>query len=348
MGLLDLPVEILILIPNHLRNIEDFMSASSSCRTLRNAFQGTDPHQILRLAGAASRIFFHPDPYFLIAATVRQVSDWALESQENTEILRKAFMGGIEGLYDLCIEKAGLTMEDVRRLHAMRFTVLNPMSDFIDKIAGKQWYSTPNFWDGGVSDANTVACEAERALFQIIIYGELFSSTMRAHLQPELNLPRFDFHFRLDYIRYCIPDWICEMGAPGIDRPLPVGPYAPEEMKVNHLPADQIALNHVLNCRRWRESWERVRRQIGEDFQLEWKQDMWHSAVQCQGLEGLEMLRPGGVEKWRDRLTEIRNRIEKLEKMPEVYDFHPRSQQGTEYPFMANEVYILMCGLWPW
>lgn len=348
MELLDLPMEILILIPNYLRNIEDLMSASSSCRTLRKAFSGADPRQILRLAVAASRIFFRPDPYFLIAATVRQVSDWALQSEENTEALRKAFMGGVDGLYNLCIEKAGLTMEEIRKLHAMRFTTLNPVADLIDKVAGKQWYSTPNFWDGGVSDANTIYCEAERALFQIIIYGELFSSTMRAHLWPELKLPRFDFQFRLDYIRYCIPDWICEKGAPGIELPLPVGPYAPEAMKENPLPADQIALNHVLNCRRWRESWERVRRQIGEDFEVEWKQDMWHSAVQCQGLEGLEMLRPEGVEKWRGRLTEIRNQIERLEKKPEVYEFHPRNNPVTEYPFMAKEVYALMCGLWPW
>ncbi|KAE8448692.1 hypothetical protein EG329_008907 [Mollisiaceae sp. DMI_Dod_QoI] len=345
MELLDLPIEILVLIPNHLRDIEDFMNASSTCRTLRNAFLRTNPPQILRLSAAASRFFFRPDPYFLIAATVRQISDWALQTQENAEVLQQAFLGGITALYDLCIEKASLTMEDIRKLHAMRFTALNPASDLIDKAAGRQWYSTPNFWDGGVSDAVTIDCEADRAMYQIVIYGELFASTMRAYLEPELELPRFDIHMRLDYIRYCIPDWICHRGSPGLGLPLPVGPYDPKTM-AESLPADQIALQHILTCRRWREAWERARHQIGEDFEEEWRQDMWHSVVQCQGLEGLEMLRADGFEKWRTRLMEMRNQVEKLEKKPEMYKFGRFDNPGTEYPSMAKEVHVLMAGLW--
>jgi len=40
---------------------------------------------------------------------------------------------------------------------------------------------------------------------------------------------------------------------------------------------------------------------------------MWQSAVQIQGLEGLEMLRPGGVERWRSRLEAIRSAIRGME-----------------------------------
>ena len=49
---------------------------------------------------------------------------------------------------------------------------------------------------------------------------------------------------------------------------------------------------------------------MGPDFDEERRQQMWHFAVQMQGLSVLEMLRPGGVEKWRDRLEEMRRKME--------------------------------------
>lgn len=344
MQLLDLPMDILVLLPNHVHNIEDFMNASSSCTTLCNAFSSTKPNTILRLAAASRRIFFRPDPHFLIAATARQVSDWALESSENTEMLRLAFMGGVNALLELCVEKAGLMMNDIRRLHLMRFSTLNPVADLIDRSAGVQWYRQPDFWNGGASDAATIRCEPERAMYQIIIYGELFASTFQAHLEPERSLPRFSLEMRLEYIRYCIPDYCCSRGNPGAEAPKPVGPYAPELGE--HLEEDQIALNHVLGCRRWREAWEGLRHQVGEDFELEWKQDMWQSVMQCQGLYGLDMIRPGGVYEWRQRLEKIRGQIEALEQCPKVYSFGRYENPATDYPQMAKEVFHLMAGYW--
>jgi hypothetical protein len=48
--------------------------------------------------------------------------------------------------------------------------------------------------------------------------------------------------------------------------------------------------------------------------QQQWQQQqVWHSAVQLQGLEGLEMLRPGGVDQWQPRLEGIRAKIEALD-----------------------------------
>ncbi|KAG4416043.1 hypothetical protein IFR04_010806 [Cadophora malorum] len=346
MHLLDLPVELLALIPLHLRNIEDFTNASSSCRTLRNAFSKTRPNQILRLAAASSRVFFRPDPHFLIAATVRQVSDWALQSPENAEVLRAAFMGGVDSLLALCVEKAGITVEDIRRLYLMRFSTLNPVADLIDRSAGAQWYSAPNFWNGGVSDAATIHCDPTRTMYQIIIYGELFSSSFQALLQSEKQLSRFDINMRLDYIRYCIPDDICFLGAPGMERPKEVGPYDPVRFKEDRPEPDQVAMRHVLLCRRWREAWEEVRRQVGGDFEDGWRQDMWKSLVECQGLFGLAMIRPGNVEPMRERLLSARRSIEALSVQPRRYRFGKYENQGTEYPDLVKEVFILMAGYW--
>lgn len=74
-------------------------------------------------------------------------------------------------------------MQDVRRLHLSRFSTLNPTIDMIDRCAGPQWSVKPGFWDGGVSDAETIDVEPERSLFQIVIYGELFGGTMQAFIE---------------------------------------------------------------------------------------------------------------------------------------------------------------------
>ena len=374
MGLLDLPNELLLQIPQHLHNLETFNDLSSTCRELRSILSTTSPNTVLHLASASSRIFFRPSPHFLVAATARQISNWALESGNNYESLRLAFQGGMDSLLELCVRHCGLSMDDIRRLHSCRSTIINPASDMIDRCAGKQWYEVEDFWDGGRSDAATISVEPERSVFQIIIYGELFGWNPDATHEPNSRRLHFDLDFRLDFIKYCIPDYMCWIGYDGRNgslgmHVLPVGPYTPckridlmtpaeiEAIPETHreylqhdtardLTADQVGLNHILTCRTWREAWEGVRRQIGVDFEEEWRQTYWHAAVQQQGLEGFEMLRPGGVEKWRSRLERIRNGVERMEK-PKVYHFGRSEMECSDVPCMADEVLVCMAGMWP-
>ena len=357
MQLPDLPIDLLSLLPPFLPNIEDFTNASSSCRGLRAAFAITSPKTILSLAAASSRTFFRPDPHFLVAATARQVSDWALLSPENTATLRRAFQGGIEALFQLCISTAGLTLDDIRRLHASRFTTINPVADMIDRCAGKQWYQTPDFWYGGVSDAETIGYDPPRSLLQIVIYGELFSSSMRAAMHnPDPGKSQeymFDLSMRLDYIIYCIPDWHCwPDGGVGIETDH-TGPYSSYDIEDrSQIDDDQTRLNHILNCRTWREAWAAVRAEIGPDFDDDWQQQLWTSAVQQQGFEGLEMLRPGGVEKWRSRLLELRRRIEGLDprtRLPEyetVHGLRRRKFGAVDAPSMCQEIQMIQGRHW--
>jgi hypothetical protein len=84
-------------------------------------------------------------PHFLVAATARQVSDWAQLSNQNTQTLRRAFprrhRTSIPALH---FPKAGPTIEDMRRLHASRISLISiPISDMIDRGAGTEWYATP-------------------------------------------------------------------------------------------------------------------------------------------------------------------------------------------------------------
>jgi len=143
-SLLSLSADILLSLPFYLRDIEDFISLAATCRLLHELSLHASPRTILHLAAAASRIFFRPDPHFLIAATARQVGEWAFLSSNNTTELRLAFRKGMEGLLELALEHAGLTMERIRELCEMRFSTINPVVDLVDQCIGEQWWSTPN------------------------------------------------------------------------------------------------------------------------------------------------------------------------------------------------------------
>jgi hypothetical protein len=47
-----------------------------------------------------------------------------------------------------------------------------------------------------VSDVVLIDCEPERAMYQIIIYGQLFSSAFDAYLEPESSSPRLSLAMR--------------------------------------------------------------------------------------------------------------------------------------------------------
>ncbi|KAF5860053.1 hypothetical protein ETB97_002079 [Aspergillus alliaceus] len=353
-----LPNEVLCLLPLYIDNIETFTNAAASCRRLRDCLYTAHPNTILRLAAASAPTFFSPHPHFLIALTARQASDWALGNETRTHELGRALQGGIDTLYTFCLNHAGLTLSTIRTTHLSRFTTINPLSDKIDKMAGKQWYATPDFWDGGVSEPYTIDTEADRAAFQIMIYGELFGRSMDAFLEPEKDLPFFDVATRIDYFTYCLPDWVCK-SYPGFER-LDTGPYAaglerPEE-------GDQIAMHHILRSGRWRRMWAagiRVALAEGSVFSDEeveeegWRKKLLRDAVQSQGLEGMQLVTVP-LEKmdiaYVQRVRWMKEQIDKLDGPPAV----ERLGKGvlTEVSFApdpSNEVEIPCRDMWgPW
>jgi hypothetical protein len=61
------------------------------------------------------------------------------------------------------------------------------------------------------------------------------------------------------------------------------------------------------------------------------------------------MLRPGGVEKWRQRLEDMRAQLEALDPASRltVRKFGRRGRPALDAPCMADEVRVYMAGLWP-
>ena len=236
-----------------------------------------------------------------------------------------------------------MVLIDISRLHMSRFTTLNPVIDLIDRCAGKQWYDVDNFWNGGRSDAETIDCEPERALFEMAIYGSLFHATLEANLEGRKGL---DLAVRLDFIKYCIPDWYCSAHRGfQVDQ---TGPY--REGRANVEPRmDQYSIRHILKSKRWCAAWDEVRRACGGDFEDDRRQKIWVSAVQMQGLEGFGMLRPDGGKKWRAYLRRIREKIEHLdtERIRSTEEDVHGEIKWLECPILEDEIYCCVRGMWP-
>ena len=348
-GLLDLPDELLLLLVQHMRDIEDFTNAACTCRRLRRVLNDTTPNVILRLAARSAPTFFHPHPWFLVLATARQVADWVIGNAERTRELMVAFRDGVEGLLELALRVAGLTLSDIRRLHLDRYDIINPLCNLIDTMIGKQWYATPRFWNGGVSNANTLYAEIEPVTFQMLVYGELFGSTMRSFLEPERVLPRFGVDVRVEYLKYLAPAWINKKGGFEGYEVLQTGPYAPD--RAEELSEDyQEAIRFLIRSSgRWNRAWRRVVHRVAPDFEGEendWRQKLyWTAITQVGGLDGMELVAQGLDEDaevpaaWRERILEIRDRVAALDAKhaPRSVMFGKRDLEVSKAPDLAAE-----------
>ncbi|KAF9737465.1 hypothetical protein PMIN01_05244 [Paraphaeosphaeria minitans] len=276
-SLLDLPDELLLQLPVYMHNFEDFKNASSTCRHLHNVFADTLPKTILRLASGSAPTFFSPHPYFLVLAVARQIATWAVandaEREFRVERLVEAFRGGIKGLLSLAlqdnVEGVGLAMEDVRKMYEARFSIINPLNTTMDAMIGDEWYRQPDFWSGGAEDAFTLYADVSSATFQFLTYGELFGSTMASYLQPgDKRKPGLGIETRIEYIKYCIPDWACGPNSSRHDgfEVLPVGPYAEgakDDPNAEKVDGNQTALVHLVGGAMfegtlWKRAWRRV------------------------------------------------------------------------------------------
>ncbi|KAI0537067.1 hypothetical protein GGR58DRAFT_527615 [Xylaria digitata] len=349
-GLLSLLVELVLLVTEHLNNIEDFMNISSTCTQLRSCMARTTPNVILRLAAAQTKVFFRPSPHFLVTATARELGNWARKSDANEEELALKLEEGTDGLLELAAEHCGLTMERIRELHSLRSSLINPVTNIIDQCVGLQWFNTPDFWDGAM-------------------YGELFAPDFESILNQDPNSRRLSVDTRLEFIKYCLPDssfWATEyiiecFGPDPIRDPRldikPTGPYmltpsgSPSLSRNTH--NHHLALTWLIRSSRFRPLYKDHRAKAGvPDFQKnfndgwwfadginqDWRQRLWECIMVCQGLEGLGMLMPDTQLQWLSKIREWKDKIANLDREPPLVKV---GRQATlEYPYLLGDLRV--------
>ncbi|KAI5364603.1 hypothetical protein Slin15195_G041410 [Septoria linicola] len=366
--LLSLPKDILVMLPEYVHNIEDYTNISSTCRTLRECMATATSNTILRLAAAQSNIFFRPSPYFLVTAVARELGNWARQSEENEAIFSQSCQSGIEGLFQLALLHCDLTTQRIREMYEMRMSIINPVTDIVDKCVGQQWQSTPRFWNGGVSDAYTIESDASLTFFHLAIYGELFSPDFEPFLTSSTtsSARKLKVETRLEFVRYCIPDPASDPDRRSED---PIsGPYqkGSDGRYVKWPDQNNIALTWVIRSSRWRPHFKRFRTKVAgyEDFKDEfddgwwyvpnlgadeeggvdahWRQRMWENLLVCQGLEGLGMIRPGLQDAWVEKVKAWREQIAALTEEPATVK---KGKQATlEYPYLLGDLRICAAG----
>jgi len=360
-NLQSLPRDILVMLPEYIHNIEDYTNLSSTCRALKNAMTTATPSTILRLAAAQDKVFFRPDPLFLLMATARELGTWARKTDANEHVFASECKGGNQGLFALALEHCGLTLQRIRELHLSRFAIINPVVDIIDKCVGSQWYAIDNFWDGGASDAYTIKAEPADTLFHLAIYGELFGPDLDVFLNNDAKSRRLKVDTRLEFLKYCLPDFQCDAsgGRPDSDPRRvvdEVGPYARREGNYIDFPNDNnLALTWTIKSSRWRPYWKEMRALAGADFQDgfedsrfssreeegpdAWRQRLWEDVMLCQGLEGLSMMRPQLRDAWVDKVKLWRNQISSLPEEPRLVRIGARAT--LEPPYIFGDLNVL-------
>jgi hypothetical protein len=174
---------------------------------------------------------------------------------------------GADVLLELALQHCGLTLERIREFHLLRFSLINPVINIVDRCVGVQWCGLENFWNG-TSNAPDLTADPSDMLFYLIIYGELFGPDMEAFLDPESQANTLEFVTRIDFTEGCVA-------------------YRGDNF-----------LGHVLKSSRWKSYWKEMRALAGpyfsENFSDEWafsddSPGDWRQVVgECDALPGAE------------------------------------------------------------
>ncbi|KAI1140930.1 hypothetical protein F5Y05DRAFT_292418 [Hypoxylon sp. FL0543] len=354
-GLLGLPVDILVLLPEYLHDIEDYMNVALTCRRFRKLMDTALPHTILCLASRSANLFFRPSPHFLVCAVARQIGDWARKSRENEAELAAGMPRGIDHLMDLALSKEqfGLTIEDIRRLYELRSSVVDPVSGLMGKAAKS----------GAWSDCG-VHIRAIDTFFHLAIYGELFGPDFEPFLDHDYcHEPVLRVETRLEFIKYCIPEHGAVSFDDALDKTLPDGsvdprrvvaihpdgPYARDEQ--GRLPSMFNNMGGLLCLFRsihWRPYLLNARLEAGAgwdyfyDPKSRWRQRILDNIMMCQGLEGLGMILSGTdiAEKWKPKIKAWKAQINALEEEPASTG--AGAARAREYPDLLGELCICL------
>ncbi|KAJ7718107.1 hypothetical protein DFH07DRAFT_860517 [Mycena maculata] len=299
MLLTEFPPELLLSLPRYLRSIEDLLSLSSTCRTLYRTCAEPDPKIIPGLVAASGRIFFRPHPHFVIAATARQLGDWAVKHDDHRYLLEVAIQGGVEKLLELAIDVAELTMEDIRKLHAFKSDVINPLNRRLDVASGP-----------ASGDPWTVCNDPETTLLSWVIYGELFHHSFELAYSPLPEHKPLSSVTRYKWFVYCMPDVNSFNYMEFEDQP----PFFKEYDQKKDDRFQQLSMSQAMREMLNRLLWEHELQSTPSFQEIPGaSREEFIRIVMHMGMKSLAILVPGGPERLREDLDRIAKGIIALE-----------------------------------
>ncbi|OBZ79240.1 hypothetical protein A0H81_00380 [Grifola frondosa] len=201
MLLIDLPTDILNLLPGYLESLDDLHSLILTSRELYATTSKPTPSVIYSLA-TSPHTGIQPYPHLFIAVKARTLADWAVQSSENQERLFDAInTGGPSGVLDLALSVSPLTLNDLTFLRHTRTSILEPAIKYLETKCGPSDEIDPSF---------TVCHNVTLLLTNYWIYCDLFYHNITAPvLRRAADLPPLEplsNETRLEWVYHFLPD----------------------------------------------------------------------------------------------------------------------------------------------
>ncbi|KAJ7134386.1 hypothetical protein C8R44DRAFT_870029 [Mycena epipterygia] len=332
-SLITLPTELLLNLPFYLYSIEDLCSLFSTCRTLHHACANPDPKVVPRLAANSGRVFFRPHPHLLIAATARQVADWAVRHKDHRYLLEVAIQGGVEKLLELAIDVTELSMDDIRRIYTYKCDVLNPLNRRLDVAAGP------------ASGGHTVCNDPETTLLSWVIYGELFHHSLELAYLPLPEYKPLSSIIRYKWFVYCMPDVNSFNYMNFENHPEFFKAYVQDDNDRFQQLSMTEAMDGLLHPSSWK-------CELQESSSFQTITELPLSCVMHMGMKSLEVLLPGRHEGLEEDLGRIVNGIGALvddsalaSKDKHLLEFVGDAWLSTAYVSLASDMAFTLWGL---
>ena len=136
MKLLDLPVDIINILPHYFNSIYDFYNVILSCRTLYSAYRDIEVRLPPILPKLDGQPLLQPHPQLLLTCVARQIGDWAVSSPSTRYELYQSLLKGYNGLLVLAERETLVSLSDLRHLHETKYSLLNPLTRIVDFEVG--------------------------------------------------------------------------------------------------------------------------------------------------------------------------------------------------------------------
>ena len=207
MKLLDLPADIINILPQYIDSIYDLYNVLLTCKTFHTAYKDSNAKLPPILPRPDGQFLFQPHPRLLLTVVARQIGDWAVSSHANRYKLYQSLLHGYEGLLSLAECVALVSLSDLQRLHDVKYSLLNPLTRLVDFEVGPAMVRNQEI---DPAEYGLTICEhPDIAVLNYIVYCELFHHYVDDILSsPDgISPPKpLEPGIRHRFIAYCLPD----------------------------------------------------------------------------------------------------------------------------------------------